>query len=293
MRGKIAIYVHPAHRFQRYYVLRSLAELWLERGFEFEVIQGPDKVVDSDLAFLHVDLTEIPELYRRLVERCPLIVNGRRSSLAKRVISRNLVGPDDRYPGPVIVKTNCNHAGLPDDLARGWRHVWEPSRRVQLDRRLPRWLTGGVFATDYHVYDSIAEVPRIAWFFDRLVVEKFLPERDNGLYSVRTWEFLGGQDIIHRNWSPAPVVRDGNAVRIERIEEPSSVMAVLQADRHRLGLDFGKLDYTIVNGVPQIHDATATTGISRDPVVKARVDHALVDGIEYFIDQARRAGSGR
>jgi len=53
-----------------------------------------------------------------LAER-PAVVNGHLVDLSKRAVSRNLVRPGDAWPGPVIVKSDLNHGGVPERRAFG------------------------------------------------------------------------------------------------------------------------------------------------------------------------------
>lgn len=290
MHRKIALYIHPAHGFGPMYLLDSFVEIWRERGIETEVVDDPGRRVDADLAFLHVDMTVVPESYRALVDRYPVVINGRRTDIAKRTVSENLLTRDSGYRGPVIVKTNENCAGIQDDRARGWRFIWRPDRRNRIDRVLPRWLTGGVFSTKYHVYVSLAEVPRVVWSRDRLVVEKFQPEREGDHYCIRFWNFLGTRHISSMLRSDTHGVKTGSQGSLEHFEPAPQVLEQLFAWRRRFGLDYAKLDYVIADGRPVLFDVNPTVGRYRDLAVQRRDAARLADGIDIFFDQARNSG---
>jgi hypothetical protein len=288
MRRKIAIYVHPVHPLTRWYMLHWICAVWRDHGIETETCDDPGKFVDADIAFLHVDLTEVPAAYRALVDRYSLVVNGRRTSIAKRVISDNLVTRDGDYQGPVIVKSNPNHSGKFDDQVSLWRRLLTPGRRERLDRNLPRWLTGGAFAMTYQIYPSPADVPRMAWHLDRLVVEKFMPERLGDSYCVRFSKFLGDRQSSHIIVSDHPVILPQWARKIDVFEPEPHVLSALNGWRERLGIDYGKLDYTIVDGRPVLLDVNPTNGSAPRQELNPQTARKLADGIDVYFDRARQ-----
>jgi hypothetical protein len=292
MRRKIALYVHPAHRFGPTYLLYFIVETWRRRGIELEVVDDPARHVDADLAFLHVDLTEVPAAYRGLLDRYPVVVNGRRTSIAKRAVSGNLLTRDSDYDGPVIVKTNENTAGIPDDRARGWGPVWHPAGRRMLDAVLPRRLTGGMFALRYHVYETLADVPPIVWSLDRMVVEKFLPERAGDLYAIRYWEFLGGCHITDVLYSETPYVKASGHIRRALPKPDPAAPSQLLDWRRRFGLDYGKFDYAMGAGQLILFDVNPTVGAYRNLDAQRQTVATLADGIDPFFEHARRIATG-
>ncbi len=292
-RRRVAIYVHPAHGFKGVYLLCAIARHWKEAGIVAEVIQDPGKVVDADIAFLHVDMTELPRDYRDLANSYPVVVNGRRKSAARRAFSTNLLTRDSNYRGPVIVKSNQNFAGVPDDIARGRRLVWKPSHRERLDRLLPRWLTGGVFAREYQVYPSLAEVPRIVWHLDRLVVEKFLPERKGDLYGVRVSEFLGDRLRSALFYASPPMVKASFYEEKLDFDTPPETVAQIDVWRRQFALDYGKFDYAIIDGEPVLFDVNPIIGGYNKPDGERLAVSILADGINTFFEQARRITSDR
>jgi len=291
MRQKIAIYVHPAHGFDRHSMLFAIAGIWSESGIEVEVLDDPGTATDADIAFLHVDLTEVPEAYRRLNDHYPVVVNGNRSSIAKRVVSENLLTRNSDYNGPVVVKTDRNYGGIPEDRAFGRRYLRKPSRRRRLDRLLPRRLTGGAFATEYQVYESLGNVPRIVWHLDGLVVEKFYPDRDGELYCIRYWEFLGDRHINAIVYGPKWQVKAADHVKVVVSEPTGTLLERLMAWRRKFRMDYAKFDYVMANGRPVLLDINPTAGAwvyeESAPPAMTR----LAGGIESFFVRARRATS--
>jgi hypothetical protein len=204
------------------------------------------------------------------------LVNGRALDISKRVVSHNLVTLSDTYAGPVIVKTNDNYYGLLSVPKRRAQVLIDVFRRVASDRTwrflraLPR--------THYPVLPSKAEIPSWVWRRGDLVVERFLPEIEDGLYVLRCWIFLGKREYVVKFFGREPVVKAGSAVRYEYLDEvPDS----LRVERERLGFDFGKFDYVQHEGRAVLLDANKT------PIGSARSTatphlRQLADGLGDF-----------
>src|SRR5262245_11077388 len=292
----IAILIHRHDSFDRKsYWLRPISECWRESGVRVSVINDPCVHIEADLAILHVNLTVMPWEYLASVRRYPVAVNGGVSDISKRAISSHLLRRGDRYEGPVIVKTDRNYKGYPETrLARLARKgLSSPGRRdilrnyldyleeeIRLARR--RWRYGSIEAfRDYPIFDSINEVPHAVWSDSELVVERFLPERRNGRYCARTWLFLGDQERHAMFYSYEPVIKSHNIIDYERLSE---VPEDLRQIRRDLKFDFGKFDYTMVDGRPVLFDANRTPTIGNFP--KERyfpLAQSLANGIGAFL----------
>jgi hypothetical protein len=112
---------------------------------------------------------------------------------------------------------------------------------------------------DYPVFDRLADVPE-RWFHHRqVVVERFRPEIENGLYHLRMYQFLGDRAICTRLASREPIMKAHNSVGVERIEPDPGILRWREA----LGMDYGKLDYVVDGGEVVLLDANKTTGASR------------------------------
>jgi hypothetical protein len=270
----VAVLVHRHAPLDRHgYWLRAIVECWQESGVRVSVIDDPESQVEADLAILHVDLTVVPQDYLAWVRRFPVTVNGAVADISKRTISLHLLRPGDPYDGPVIVKTNRNCAGEPElrlassrragrrpgDIVGGaLEYVGEKLRRR---RRRARYGASRAFH-DYPVLPSMAAVPEAVWSDDELVVERFLAERHEGRYGVRTWLFFGDQDRHALFYSHDPVIKSHNIVGFERLAE---VPEALRARRRELKFDFGKFDYAMVDGQPVLFDANRTPTIGDFP----------------------------
>jgi hypothetical protein len=229
---------------ERRFLLASCFTRWKEAGYRVVVHEGAIHPPPADVLFLHVDRTVVPDEYLAHACRYRVVVNGATSDIGKEKISRQLVGPFDTWPGPVIVKTNANAAGLPERLHR------EVARR----KGAPAPPAVRFMTERYPVYDSIARVPKSLRLDPGLVVERFLPERGDGGYYVRHWLFLGDRERCTRTFGPHPVVTGADA--IERTEVP--VPDELRAMRRELGLDYGKIDFVLHDGKAVLLDANRT-----------------------------------
>lgn len=273
-RPRVAILVHRHAPLDRHrYWLQAIAECWREAGVQIEVIDDPRRRVDADMAILHVDLTVVPKDYLAWAGRFGVTINGGVADISKRAVSRQQVRRGDGYDGAVMVKTNRNCGGDPelrlassrwaarrpgDLLGSAFAYAREKRRRA---RRRSRYGASRAFL-DYPVYASMAAVPDAVWSDDELVVERFLPERRDGKYCVRTWLFLGDQDRHAVFFSNEPVIKAHNIVGFERLAE---VPDELRQMRRELKFDFGKFDYVMSDGRPVLFDANRTPTIGDFP----------------------------
>jgi hypothetical protein len=255
------------------YFLGRIADCWRTQGIAVHVLPDPDTRVAADLAILHVDRTRVPRAYLDCSRRFPRVLNGRVTDISKRRVSRNLVRPGDGFDGPVIVKTDRNCGGFGERA-----HSRSPLQRFagRLRRRLPWTLRGDLATTDYRVFTSPREVPRLVWLNPDLVVERFLPELRDGRFCLRTWVFFGEQETNSLSYATEPIVKSGNVVRRELVPE---VPDELRRMRQTMGFDFGKFDYSIVDGRVVLYDANSTPSVG-------------VISREQFLPQARHLAAG-
>jgi hypothetical protein len=114
MRRHIAILWHERdrHRDLTQYAITRLAEFWRADGHDVRSIFGTERFDAADIVIVHVDLSVVPARYLEFATRFPIAVNGRVQDIRRTRFSRNLVQRNEAYAGPVIVKSNANHAGL-------------------------------------------------------------------------------------------------------------------------------------------------------------------------------------
>jgi hypothetical protein len=279
--GHIAILVHKNASFENpNYVLHAFTEIWRENGWHISVLQGPQGKIAADLAILHVDLTMIPHDYVEYLEQFPKVLNGRITDISKRKISTNLVRRKDGYDGPVIVKTNRNCGGRTDaELATGTNGLRR--RALAMRRRLPWSMRNELETSRYKVFSSARDVPYLVWLNPGLVVERFLPEMREGFYCLRTWIFLGDRETNSVSYSQQPIVKSSNVVRREVVPD---VPEELRQVRRNMGFDFGKFDYSIVDGRVVLYDTNSTPTLGAIPKEQylPRAQH-LAEGLKAFL----------
>ena len=245
--GRIVIIQHEARsRDVRPFALQLLVNRWLQAGHKILIASGTDRLPDADLAFLHVDLSVVPDAYVEALRRYPRVINHRASDIRKSRFSRIRVAPDDGWDGPVIVKTDLNCGGIPE--MRAHLHDKIAGRRVG---RPPRT------SLEYPIYERMELVPAAVWSTPELIVERFLPEQDEGGYYLRTWIFLGGRGRCRRFRSAKRYIKGNDYISAQ----PAEVPDLLRAERQRLGFDYGKFDFVIRDGEPILLDVNKTPGM--------------------------------
>ena len=266
-RKKIAILFHEKDRHNVHkYVISTLAENWRQDGLDVVFLFGVKEFVPADLVIVHVDLSVVPDDYLDFARRYPIAVNGQVKDIRKSTFSHHLVTPDDPYAGKVIVKSDLNHAGRPElSLNRSFllarkvnRFLLRKMHRLG-SRILPDLPPLIETPLDYRIYDDVKSVPASCFSSPNMIVEKFLPEKNNGLYHVRNCSFLGDRMTWIRLASKYPIVNFGTRVSMEIIEPDPEIMEI----RKKLKFDYGKFDYVVHGGKVTLLDANKTTGISR------------------------------
>ena len=228
------------------FALQLLIDRWRADGDEVIVAAGTRDLPDADLAFLHVDLSVVPQEYAEAARRYPRSVNAAALDIRKRTVSRNILTRDDPWPGPVIVKTDLNCNGVPEFVAEIRRLGRDPT---------PEEGAGKVFS--YETARNPAAIPAAVWDAPQLVVERFLPERDKSGFYLRTWIFLGDRERCRRFRAAKPMIKGSDYLSVE----PCPVPDFLRAERERLGFDYGKFDFVMQGDEPILLDANKTMGL--------------------------------
>lgn len=291
---KIVILTHAAHPLHsQRYLLRLVAAQWQEGGIEVKELCGLDRFEGADMAVQHVNLTVVPEEYVRFGDRYPVVINRRALDISKSRISTNLVGPEDGYPGPVIVKSNLNFGGCPEEALRAagprWKEAWGKLRELAF-RFAP--LTAKTRTLKrYPIFPSLRQVPEAVFANPHLVVEKFLPELRDGCYWLRKYVFLGDRHAGIRSAARTPIVKSASSVSHETIPIPPE----LHAMRARLGFDYGKFDYVVHDGQIALFDVnrTPTYGRAAPTARLLAIARDLAEGILSFTPAGRTAGIRR
>jgi hypothetical protein len=280
---RIAVISHEIDDFENSgYLLNRLAAEWQRRGIEIAIVKGTRQPLPAaDLALLHTDITVVGEDYAKIIEHYPRVINGRVRDISKTAFSALLVRRDDGYRGPVIVKTRMNYGGLREMQQRYLQGDMNSTISIQRPWRRVEWLQ------EYPIFNSPAEVPHGVWQNPKLVVEKFLPERNGaGEYILRIWVFFGDREIYYQCVSNEPVVKSTNTLRRETLD-PAQLPESLRDTRSRLGFDYGKFDFGINDGAAGLYDVNRTPGFppnrSESPEVAANM-RLLSAGLDCFID---------
>lgn len=237
------------------YYLAELARAWQDRGIRVLTTAGCH-YVPADIAILHIDQTVVGNEYLDLAARYPVTINGTVKDISKSRFSRQLLRNNDIYDGPVIVKTDANYGGViehelairtgqapdvPPDFERPWR------KRSVLD------------SYNYPVFDHMNDVPRGVWKNDRLIVEKFLPERlDNGEFRYRCYLFFGEQEMGMWFSAPQSVIK-GSTSTSRGVTE--NIPDLVREMRRSFGFDYGRFDYTEIDGEVNLFDMNKTPAL--------------------------------
>jgi hypothetical protein len=259
---RIAILMHErAEHISGKHLIDVLADYWREDGCNVILLYGTKHFIPADLLFVHVDLSVVPDAYLTFAKRYPMVINGDIKDIRKETFSQNLLTMGDPWNGPVIVKTNKNYAGRPEakrdqyDGITGYIRQKFRGARIRLN---PEWLAPSIKEpADYPIYRHLREVPRLYFYHPGLIIQKFMPEIENGLYCLHNMLFLGGRFSCLRLKSENQIVNMGTAEEREWNMVPHPKLVAL---RNRLGLDYGKFDYVIIDGEPILLDVNKTIG---------------------------------
>jgi hypothetical protein len=256
------------------YLIKGLMRPWQQMGHRVRVAQGIPSTVDADVVVLHADLSVLPPDYVEFANRFPAGVNRHAVDLRKRAVSRHLVAQGDGWTGPVVAKSDLNSGGTQERL-----YNWKAFAQGR-----PSPCASPHVFTSYPIYSSPAEVPDAIWADPSLVVERFLPERDEKGYYVRFWIFLGDSERCNRICGPDPIVKGANMISLE----PTTVPEELRAERERLGFDYGKFDFVVHEGEVILLDANRTpTGAAVISDYQEKQAAKLAQGITSVLKNAR------
>lgn len=234
------------------HLIHRVRESWQRDGWTVLDARGTKKRIPADVAFLHVDLSVVPQEYVDFARSYPVAINAGIRDIRKSVVGRIRVLPGDGYAGPVIVKSALNSAGIPEHrLGLGQRSWLSAIHGELLAAIAPKWKL-----KDYPIYPSADDVPPAVFRSDDVVVERFLPEVHDGLYCLREWYFLGDASVNRAELWRGPVISSGNAAPDLVEPTPPEVISL----RRELGIDYGKIDYTMHEGRPVVFDVNKTVG---------------------------------
>jgi hypothetical protein len=285
-RKRIGILLHKddAAFFYFKYLIKLLMKEWKALGYSIEIIRGTGRFVPADVVISHIDLTVVPDEYKEFLVQYPCVINRNAPDISKSRISGNLVGRDDPYAGPVIVKTDRNSGGFSEERMVGRKHLFRA-----LAARLA--ISGSTAAAnswaavrqmksgEYPVFSSLREVPPEIFDNNFLVIEKFLPEVIGDTYHIRYYHFLGDHDLTKCYQSKEKVVKASTSIGHADVPAPPELLAL----RREWGLDYGKIDYVVRDGNVIVLDVNPTPGLpGTDPVAREIARH-LSGGITSYL----------
>jgi len=238
-------------RLQNRHLIKVLAGIWREQGHILSFGNRPPPTTDAVIA--HTDYSMIDEHFFRQVDEGIPVINSAARNFLKSNVSQLLINENSKWHGPVIIKTDANcHAA--EEYAY---HGLDLLRLLKIFAgRFVSWQwTGELPFRTYPILERTDQVPGWVWQDHRLVVEKFMPERDGELYVLRLWMFFGEQEYCMRVCSELPVVKSRKLVSVDLVEEvPDAVRSV----RRKLGLDFGKIDFVMHGNDALVFDVNKT-----------------------------------
>ncbi|MEM9473380.1 MAG: hypothetical protein AAGA00_15605 [Pseudomonadota bacterium] len=247
----IHILTSANERLQRIHLIKVLSAIWRDSGNVLSFGDRPPS--GTDVVVAHTDHSVVADGFFSNVNDSLPVINGRARNILKSVVSQALISAGSDWDGPVIVKTNANaHAG--EEYA--YHRIDFPRLAKILAARVIPWQwIEELPLRRYPILDHKSRVPDWVWQDDRLIVERFIPERDNELYALRLWMFFGNQEYCMRVLSTLPVVKSRKLVKVDLVDEvPDEVRRL----RHELGLDFGKIDFVMDDGRPVVFDVNKT-----------------------------------
>jgi hypothetical protein len=124
-------------------------------------------------------------------------------------------------------------------------------------------------------------VPASLFDDPNVIVEKFQPEFENGLYFMRAMVFLGDRVTCTRFASRDPIVNGETKIQSEDVPPDPEMIQLAKV----MKFDYGKFDYVICEGKPILLDANKTTGgltASTDPKMIARRRYRAEGLYKYF-----------
>lgn len=237
---------------------------WERYGFEVEVARGINRFIDADIVIPHLDLTIWPEEYINFFSRYPVVVNRHAGDISKSRISSNIIGRDEEYQGPVIIKSNRNFGGLPENrliskpvirlMSKAYIDLYAIRFLMRFPNFIPWKRISYLDPTSYPIYKSVKDVPAGVFENKNLIVERFLPERDGEHYCRRMWIFLGDKGINVLSKSKKKIAKSSNSCSIEHVSVPEELFSI----RRRLKFDYGIFDYVIRDGKVILFDINWT-----------------------------------
>lgn len=235
----------------------------------------------GNAAFVHVDLTELPQRFRGIGDRSARAINARAVTIDRRLYSRLRLTPDSDHEGPVIVKTVLNSRGLPELRYRSRANL--ASRLDHLLRKIAVRGYKDAVCPAYRILASVRDVPAEVWEDERLMVERFAPGGVTLPVVKHRLDFFFDVELNTRAVF-ASLLCDPESV--EAFDVVADVPEAVRRVRRDLNLDYGAIDYFVIDDEAFVIDANKTvttteSWVGRFPAVAGHVDDVTSRLIEF------------
>lgn len=249
------IYVDRRSNFERMggyklqYMLRGMGRA----GLAWRILDRCNVDDIGGSAFLHVDLTDVPASFREVARRYPRCVNVDATTIRRTQYSRARLMPEDGYDGPVIAKTILNSRGFPELRYEARAGVGE--RLAHLARKAFVRGYKQQSCPAYRVYPSLPDVPAEIWIDERMMVERFLPGHLDLPVVKHRLDFFFEVEINTRAVFNSLLC---DPETIDRVDVVPDVPDEIRRIRRELKLDYGAIDYFMVDDDAFAIDANKT-----------------------------------
>jgi hypothetical protein len=259
------------------HLIDIIAIRWANKGYRVISHYGCENLPEADIVVLHVDQTFVPEKYPEALLKYPVVLNRHVLDISKNRISSNILHQADNYSGPVIIKTNANYGGIPELIYKRSTRK-NPGNPAKAKKS---WAEVEVLdPNNYPISRYKNQVPDDVWNNPNLIVEKFLPEMEDGMFFLRYYVFLGDKGWASRFGSRVPIAKFGTmATKDEAIPVPDELKEL----RQKAGFDYGRFDYVEHNGKPVLLDVNKTLGGAHHVDEYAAQLDLLASGISGYL----------
>lgn len=235
---------------ERTHLTSLLANHWRASGIEVIELSGTGTFVEADLLFLNLGRAVVPEDYTRFAAQYPVTFNAGAADLRKHRYADGQLLAGSAYRGPVIVRMDSGYTPPAAPSASPLSFL------RKLNGRRAAHLRDAAVTSSYRIYASINDVPAEN-FGPGFIVQKFLPEQDTGRFVLRQHYFLGEEHFLGIQTSGAAIIHTGTPSSLEEWTPPEKLLDL----RRHLGLDYGRIDFVLVDGKPFV------LSVNRAPVL--------------------------
>lgn len=222
-------------------------------GVEVVNLYGTEEFVPADLLFVHYDRSVVPAHVSSFARKYQRRINADAIDIRKHTYADGLLTRDSAYDGRVIVKSTLNYGGQPETNSRSLL-----TRIRQRATRLAGLDSAPLIHSkqDYKIFEHLSDVPA-PYFSQHHIVQQLQPERDGDKNILREYIFLGNNHYENVERSSDVIITEDENVSCRPFNPHPRLLEM----RRKLNLDYGKIDYTMIDGTPFIFDANKTLGL--------------------------------